>query len=96
MVHTVDSYQGRQADIILISLVRNNDFSNITSSLGFLTLPERLNVMFSRVKKRMIIIGCSSFITKFSDNDECREINKIFQFVKQNGQIIPIQKIGGI
>jgi superfamily I DNA and/or RNA helicase len=83
---TVDSYQGRQADIVIISLVRNNMKPNIRSALGFLSSPERLNVTFSRVKKRMIIFGCSRLIKKFAGHEDGEKINQIFDFIKSNGK----------
>ncbi len=86
--HTVDSYQGKQADIVIVSLVRNNEKSDLRSSLGFLTADERLNVMFSRVRKRMVIIGCSEQFKKFKDSSESKAINEIFQFVKENGLVL--------
>ncbi|XP_030381830.1 helicase MOV-10 isoform X2 [Scaptodrosophila lebanonensis] len=50
-VGCVEAYQGREKPIILVSLVRS--FFN----LGFLRNPRRLNVMLSRAKSLLIIIG---------------------------------------
>lgn len=55
---TVDSYQGDQADVIIISLVRHNSYQPITSALGFLSDMRRMNVLLSRAKHKMIIVGC--------------------------------------
>lgn len=55
---TVDSYQGDQADVIIISLVRHNSCQPITSALGFLSDMRRMNVLLSRAKHKMIIVGC--------------------------------------
>ncbi len=52
---TVDSYQGRQADIVILSLVR----SNKNGMLGFLRNVRRLNVAMSRCLKKLIIISDS-------------------------------------
>jgi hypothetical protein len=54
-VATVDNYQGEEADIVIVSLVRSNADGNI----GFLREPERVNVMLSRAKHCEIIIGNS-------------------------------------
>ncbi len=94
--HTVDSYQGKQADIVIISLVRNNKRKDIKGALGFLIEEERLNVMFSRVRKRMVIIGCSAQFLQFKDAEECQAINQVFEFVKQNGKIIKSDILEGI
>jgi superfamily I DNA and/or RNA helicase len=91
-VYTVDSYQGEQADIIIISLVRNNEFTSDVQALGFLTFLERINVMFSRVKKRMIIIGCAKFIKDFSGPDSL-EIKQVLNYVENNGIVIPYKNL---
>jgi len=94
--HNIDAYQGKQADVIVISLVRNNKESNIRSALGFLVEKPRLNVLFSRVKKRMIIIGCSKQFTRLKANRDCRAINEVFEFIKQKGCYIKTGELEGL
>jgi hypothetical protein len=48
-----DNYQGEEADVVLISLVRCND----AGSIGFLKEPERVNVLLSRARHGMIIVS---------------------------------------
>ena len=60
LVHTVDSFQGNQADVIVVSLVRNNSKS-APKGLGFLDRPERLNVLLSRAERLLVIVGCWEF-----------------------------------
>ncbi len=55
--YTVDSFQGSEADVTIVSLVRNNDHSNIKSALGFLGDFRRMNVLLSRAKWRLISRG---------------------------------------
>ena len=86
--YTIDSYQGRQADIVIISLVRNNNNGNVRSALGFLTETERLNVMLSRVKKRMIIVGNSNNFKRFDNSSECKAIQEVYNFCKTKDKII--------
>ena len=52
-VSTVDNYQGEEADIVLVSLVRSNSEHRI----GFLEEPQRVNVLLPRAKLGLILIG---------------------------------------
>ena len=60
IAHTVDSFQGNQADIIAVSLVRNNE-EPPGEGLGFLTEAQRLNVLLSRAERLLVLIGSWDF-----------------------------------
>jgi hypothetical protein len=55
-IDTVDSFEGREEDIVVISLVRSNERGRI----GFLRVPNRLNVAISRAKRMVACIGDSA------------------------------------
>ena len=55
-VKTVDGYQGREKEVIIISFVR----SNPKGQLGFLEDMRRLNVSLTRAKRKLIMVGDSS------------------------------------
>ena len=58
---TVDSFQGGEADAVVVSMVRNNHHATPTRALGFLRDNRRMNVILSRAKWRLIIIGSLAF-----------------------------------
>ena len=59
---TVDSFQGNEADVVIISLVRNNQHAGPRSALGFLTDSRRMNVLLSRAKWRLILVCSADFL----------------------------------
>jgi serine/threonine protein kinase len=57
-VDTVDSYQGKQNLIVILSLVRNNtDGPNKSIREGFMSRANRINVAISRAMDRLVIVG---------------------------------------
>lgn len=54
-IDTVDSYQGKENRIIILSTVRNNPQQNP----GFLRLPNRINVAMSRAMERLVVVGAA-------------------------------------
>jgi DNA polymerase III delta prime subunit len=58
---TVDSFQGGEADVVVISLVRNNDHVG-KHALGFLRRRRRMNVLLSRAKWKLIIVTSMEFL----------------------------------
>ncbi|WP_421833990.1 AAA domain-containing protein [Acinetobacter baumannii] len=70
IARTVDSFQGDEADIIIISLVRHNSFTPYTRALGFLMDMRRMNVLLSRAKYKMFIVGCFKMFKFWSNHLE--------------------------
>jgi DNA polymerase III delta prime subunit len=65
---TIDGFQGEEADVIIVSLVRNNDVAP-PGGVGFLSERPRLNVMLSRARRKLVLVGCWEFFLKRA-NDE--------------------------
>jgi superfamily I DNA and/or RNA helicase len=55
-VDTVDAFQGREADAVLLSCVRSNDAAEV----GFLADLRRLNVALSRARRHLFVVGDSA------------------------------------
>jgi ATP-dependent RNA/DNA helicase IGHMBP2 len=65
-IDTVDSFQGRERDIIYIGLVR----SNSQGEIGFLNDHRRMNVAMTRAKMKLVMVGDSATLgnsTFYSD-----------------------------
>jgi len=55
-IDTVDGFQGREKEAILISLVRSNQKNEI----GFLSDTRRMNVALTRARRKLVVIGDSA------------------------------------
>ncbi|KAK7481622.1 hypothetical protein BaRGS_00027138 [Batillaria attramentaria] len=59
-VASVDAFQGREKDFIILSCVRSNEHQGI----GFLNDPRRLNVALTRARYGIIIVGNPKVLSK--------------------------------
>ncbi len=55
-VKSVDGFQGREKEVVVISFVR----SNLAKEIGFVKDSRRLNVAMTRAKSKLILVGDSS------------------------------------
>ena len=61
-VFTIDSFQGRESDVIIFSTVR----CNVERDTGFVEDERRLNVMWTRAKLALVIVGDRATLTEKS------------------------------
>lgn len=73
---TIDAFQGAEADLTIISLVRNNSDSYPLSALGILLDSRRMNVLFSRAKHQLVIVGSYEFIKNWAKKIQHEEVGK--------------------
>lgn len=58
-IDSVDAFQGREKEAVIVSLVR----SNREGQLGFLTDTRRMNVAMTRAKRKLVMIGDSATLS---------------------------------
>uniref|UniRef100_A0A8C3ST80 Senataxin n=1 Tax=Chelydra serpentina TaxID=8475 RepID=A0A8C3ST80_CHESE len=78
-VDTVDGFQGRQKDCIIVTCVRAN---STQGSIGFLASLQRLNVTITRARYSLFILGR---LTTLMEN---KDWNKLIQDAQRRGAII--------
>ena len=55
-IDTVDGFQGRENDAVVVSLTR----SNALGELGFLNDIRRMNVAITRARRQLLVVGDSA------------------------------------
>jgi superfamily I DNA and/or RNA helicase len=74
---TVDSFQGNQADVVIVSFVRNNHHSGARGALGFLSDPKRMNVLLSRARWRLVLVGSTDFLRAVLKSNPTESANAV-------------------
>jgi predicted DNA helicase len=59
-VDTVDGFQGREKDAVIVSLVRSNEQGEV----GFLGDVRRMNVAMTRARKKLVIVGDGATVSR--------------------------------
>ena len=80
-VATIDNYRGEESDIVIVSLTR----SNHRAEVGFMATPERLNVLITRARYALIMIGNAD---TFLRNRESNGIwQRFIELLKASNQV---------
>jgi superfamily I DNA and/or RNA helicase len=59
-VDSVDGFQGREKEAVVVSLVRSNDLGEV----GFLSDVRRMNVAITRARKKLVVVGDSATVAR--------------------------------
>jgi DNA polymerase alpha-associated DNA helicase A len=83
--YTSDSFQGGEADVVVASLTRNNVMVG-SRALGFLKNPQRMNVLLSRARQKLLLATSQRFIREVVEgidpdgqNDELEFLRKMLK-----------------
>ena len=82
-ISSVDEFQGKEEDIIIVNLVRNNKIKNAGD---FVKKFERINVALSRARKMLIIVGAKEFFESLHvelENLDDSTIKKVRRLYKE-------------
>jgi superfamily I DNA and/or RNA helicase len=64
-IYTVDSFQGREAEVVVVSMVRSSQQEpNSVRAIGFLAELQRMNVLFSRARSLLVVVGNLTYFEK--------------------------------
>jgi superfamily I DNA and/or RNA helicase len=78
-VATVDSFQGKEMDVIIFGFTR----SNAEGRIGFLTELRRLNVSLTRARRQLVLVGDSLTLTETDDQDFANLVKALLESVKK-------------
>jgi len=83
---TVDAFEGAEADIVIVDLVRSNP-RGIT---GFLEVHNRINVAMSRAKRLLVVVGDSQTVRSN------RVLRQVFEGFRRSGAILPWHRLPNV
>jgi len=86
-VSTLDSFQGMEFDVIVFSFTRSAKPEQENKKVGFLDDARRLNVAFSRAKKKLILIGNASTLTHRSSH-----FDRLFNYTNLFKSLVELSK----
>lgn len=81
-VYTSDSFQGGQADLVAASLVRNNTLVG-GRALGHVRSPQRMNVLLSRAKHKLILATSLTFLGDAAEGTDPDHLGGQLGFVRK-------------
>lgn len=79
-VNSVDGFQGQERDVIIISMVRDND----AGTIGFLRDLRRMNVALTRARMKLIVLGNAETLGRH------RFYCELIEYFKEKGDFVEI------
>ena len=85
-VSTVDGFQGREKEAVVISLVRSNGAGDV----GFLAETRRINVSVTRARACCVIVGDSRTLAAGDEG-----LGSLVTYCRDNGLLHPVERLYG-
>lgn len=85
-IDTVDGFQGREKEVVLLTMVRSNDRGEI----GFLADTRRTNVAMTRARRKLIVIGDSATLGSH------KFYAAMMEFFEKIGAYRSVWELGGV
>lgn len=82
---TVDAFQGKEFDVVILSTVRANQYEDFKERVGFLDSRNRLCVAFSRGKRLLIVVGDAQTVASDGSQTIIKELNEFYELCKSEG-----------
>ena len=79
-IATVDSFQGRECDVVVYSTVR----SNPERGIGFLKDYRRINVALSRARELLVIVGDHFMMQSATIGPESNPFASVIDYIRSN------------
>ncbi|SFC41653.1 DNA helicase, putative [Halobiforma haloterrestris] len=77
-VDTVDGFQGREKEVVLVSLVRSNDRREV----GFLEESRRFNVALTRARRKAVVVGDGDTVA------EADVLDEFLAYARERGSVV--------
>jgi len=86
-IETIDEFQGQEAEVTIVSMVRSNVHSDLEKAMGFVNIP-RLCVAISKSKRKTIIAGDQNTLIKSKFDRNYNKKRWFFYMEKLSGHRI--------
>ncbi len=93
-VRTVDGFQGKEADFIVLSLVRNNIRTGSSRRWGFFRDPRRINVALSRAREGLAVVTSVQHIDETDWTEDEGHLSLFIDAVRERGKVVDYRETG--